>query len=131
MPFDPHHFGVVASNLSRQLPCTGEAAYRTIAGRVYYASYLATREAIRVRHGLSDDYRPGHEDLCNQLATFADTEVRDLGNRLNSLRMMRVKADYNLRNVVYEHDADNAADDYEPLLALLAQVTQKLPRVPG
>jgi hypothetical protein len=132
MPFLPDQYHQVAKSLSEKTLPTGEGRYRTIAGRAYYAAYLATRETLKQVHGLDESYTPEHEKLCNTLAEVTtDPDVRKVGDLLNGLRMLRVRADYRLQKPVDEFAADDAVEDAAAILALLPTIAKRLPRVPN
>lgn len=130
MPIQPDIFQEVAKKLNEhQLP-TGEGKYRTVAGRAYYAAYLATRDAVKLLHTMGDDYSPSHEAFSQALAAYqSDPEVSKLGHMLNGLRLRRVRADYKLTLTLNEADAEAAIDETKDLLELLPKVATKLPRI--
>ena len=131
MPIQPEVFQAVAKSLNTHQIPTGEGKHRTIAGRAYYAAFLATREAVKKLHTLGDDYSPSHEVFSQSLARYqGDSDVRRLGHILDGLRLRRVRADYRLNATVSEGDAEVAIDEANDLLALLPTVSAKLPRIP-
>lgn len=129
LPDDVFRVAVALNDRGQPL---GEARDRTIAGRSYYAAYLAIREAIRRRYALSVDYRPGHEDVCNALQAPGETEgVRACGILLNTLRLRRVRADYHISQTVQESEAEDAIEEAKELLRRVQAVEASLPKIAG
>jgi uncharacterized protein (UPF0332 family) len=130
MTFRPDQYHEVAKRLSENILPLGEGRYRTIAGRAYYAAYLATRESLRQVHGFGNDYDPGHENVSNTLASVSgDPQVSKLGNLLNTLRLKRLRADYKLTVHVMESEAEDSVVEAGQVLALLPAVRDRLPRI--
>ncbi len=95
MSIRPDDFFMAAQALNRLKPplVSDEVCARTMAGRMYYAAYLATREAIRAQTGIHD-FDVGHGALITALRHASDGDVRTLGRRLSTLRRLRERADY-------------------------------------
>jgi uncharacterized protein (UPF0332 family) len=131
MAIPPEAFHSVAKSLVEYtLPPKGESMYRTVVGRAYYSAFLATCAALRTTHGMPFDHRLDHELVCNTLAAHvSDPEVKKLGTMLNTLRHMRIDADYKLKLTVLEDDADTAVLDAAVVLKLLPTIAGQLPRV--
>lgn len=71
-----------------------ECTARTVAGRIYYAAYLATRETLRSLRR-NADYDPGHDQLIQFLRTYATIPAAQrIGERLDDLKKQRTVADY-------------------------------------
>ena len=62
--------GVARSIRDKTPVAAGEPKYRTIAGRSYYAAYLATCDAICAKHNLAPDAYLPHTTLSDTLAGF-------------------------------------------------------------
>lgn len=86
---------LAAQNLNRMRPplVSDEVCGRTMLNRMYYAAYLATREAIRVQLG-NPTFDVTHAALANTLMQSADPDVQALGSRLHVLKTVREIADY-------------------------------------
>lgn len=130
MPFTPEGFYLVAKKLSvGELPL-GEGRYRTVAGRAYYGAFWATCVAICRKYKINPPRNMPHKTLCDELArTSGDEEMAKLGNLLNSLRLTRVHADYNLLQPLIEHRADDAVEDAQKVLEMIPTVEDRLPKV--
>jgi len=130
VPFRADGFLDVAGKLkNRQLP-TGEARDRTIAGRSYYAAYLATCDAICALHRLPLDAYLPHETVSDTLAAYvADPDVKKLGTLLGTLRHLRHHADYIRQKNLLEQQSDDAVDYAQDVFTLLPTVATKLPRI--
>jgi hypothetical protein len=131
VPFRPDGFLQVARQIQgSQIVPSGEPRYRTIAGRSYYAAYLATCDAISTTHRIpADSYFP-HEVVSTRLAAYnADPDVKKLGNLLNTLRLTRIHADYTRHTELTEDQADDAVTDASAIMTLLATVGPRLPKI--
>lgn len=95
MPIRPDDFFAAAVALNRLKPplVSDEVCARTMAGRMYYAAYLATREAIREQIGIRE-LDVGHSALIAALKHTPDTDVQVVGTRLLALKRLRERADY-------------------------------------
>jgi uncharacterized protein (UPF0332 family) len=130
MSIDPGDYYRAAEQLSRRQPLVDEVRHRTVAGRAYYAAFLATRDAIKRVHHLGEEYSPRHDTFCDQLARYrTEPEVSKLGHRLHALRLRRVEADYKLRATVREDDADLSMEDADSILRALPGLEARLPRI--
>ena len=70
-----------------------EICARTMLNRMYYAAYLAIREAIRAQ--FSDPrFDVTHVALTDALMKAADPDVNAVGTRLRKLRRDRERSDY-------------------------------------
>lgn len=130
-PFRPDAFFAIASALQeRRLAPTGEGRDRTITGRAYYAAFLATCDALCAQHGFPPDAYFGHERVSDTLAGYDnDVDVKKLGTSLNSLRLLRVAADYSRRKTHEEGESDDAYAYAQDILAGLPGLTGRLPRI--
>jgi len=129
-PFLPEDFLAFANSLRTGSVASTEGRWRTVCGRAYYAVWKATSNAICSLHGLPVDSSLPHVATADKLAsTPNDDEMREFGNALNSLRMMRIHADYRLaRPFKRELEAD-AVTDSAAALQLLEKVKNRLPKI--
>jgi hypothetical protein len=95
MPIDPEDLYSAAQTLNGTKPSlvSDEVCGRTMINRMYYAAYLATRDAVRRQLRISR-FDVSHTALADTLADAADSDVRDLGLRLQYLKLAREDADY-------------------------------------
>ena len=97
MPINPDELYAAAQRLNGLNPTlvSDEVCARTMLNRMYYAAYLATREAIRsqLRNPAFD---VGHQTLSDTLYAATDPEVREIGSCLQVLRTAREESDYKL-----------------------------------
>lgn len=99
-------FYTVADRMHHGLPLspTLEECSRTVAGRLYYSAYLATRETLR-QLAKNPKYKIDHTPLVNFLRyEVDDTWVEEFGITLDGLRLLRVRADYH-PDALVEHRA--------------------------
>ena len=105
MPIAPPDFLQVAIDLKAGKTLDPrEPRDRTIVGRAYYAAFLAARDAVRVAYN-DPKYRPKHARLVNGLAASNDPVVAQLGLRLQTLKGLRHRADYDIHLSVSAIDA--------------------------
>ena len=110
--FDPCLFLSLAEKLLRNpilKTCREEAVWRTIVSRAYYASHLNVRERLRrrfpselTRHALARKGKSEHIEVERLLLIINLEGLRDMHQEL---RVLRIKADYNLREVITRDDA--------------------------
>lgn len=95
MPIRPDEFYQAARNLNELKPplVSDEVCARTMLNRMYYAAYLATREAVRNHLG-NPRFNVTHTALATALAEAADPAVSALGSRLALLKTAREQSDY-------------------------------------
>lgn len=107
-----------------------EPRARTIAGRLYYASYLTIRDALR--HQLGDArFKPAsHRALSKALKGASDPGVAELGTRLDSLRKLRSDADYELTKAVGMTTAQLRVADATYIASNATKLAPKFPPVP-
>ena len=72
-----------------------EVCARTMVNRMYYAAYLATREAVRAQLG-NRRFDVAHRTLAEALEASADPDVSAVGTRLRILKAAREDSDYRL-----------------------------------
>lgn len=84
--FDPREFLSVAAHLAQ---VGDEASLRTAVGRAYYASFLLARDKTGITIG-----RDLHRQVIDALGLLPGCE--DTAELLESLRRLRVRADYQL-----------------------------------
>lgn len=95
MPIEPGDLFGAAQQLNRMKPplVSDEVCARTMLNRMYYAAYLATREAVRAQ--LKDPkFDVSHKALAKALMSSPDAEVKEVGSRLWALKDAREDADY-------------------------------------
>lgn len=117
--FDPVEFFNLASQLCS--PSAAEAHLRTSIGRCYYASFLTTRERLAT-YG---HYRPletgaDHQGVIDTLARLGRRPLRD---KLDSLRQLRTRADYDLQSPVGFKETERAKRLAQNLLRETSQIT--------
>lgn len=118
MTFSPSHFYGIAERLQvgRPIAVGEEATSRTVAGRIYYAAFIATRETLRTMNK-NPSYHPGHEPLTQFLKTYpGEPEVQKVGERLEGLRKQRQNADYELELVVGSRAVGTSMQDAKAVL---------------
>lgn len=108
-PFRPSAFVKLADSLSRQ---TDEASHRSAMSRAYYATFLVTRDLLRIRD-LSSDV---HGRTCRELKAVG---LEDLATDLEKLRRLRNTADYNTAICFRQREA---CDGVRTATALLAEL---------
>lgn len=129
-PFDPadfckaaHRVVVVGEALE------GEAAWRTAASRAYYAVWLATRAALRLKQN-DRALDPGHAYLWDELKSARHpTDIQELGNQGAELHKWRKYADYEPGVVFDKGMAEKRAKQCHEALKLLDAVKSRLPQV--
>lgn len=107
------------------MPKDAEPTSRSVAGRAYYACYLAVREKLRTVRGRS--YDPNHNDLVRAVLDKTQTAevVSVIGSGLGTLKDLREKADYHPELVVTRGEAENALEIAQEILGKLHVVTLK------
>lgn len=95
MAIRPDALFQAARDLNRMKPplVSDEVCARTMLNRMYYAAYLATREAIR-NQLRNPSFDVTHTTLANTLADATDFDVSALGSRLALLKTAREESDY-------------------------------------
>jgi len=82
--------------LAKELHSKGnEAALRSATSRAYYAAFHKGREVLTSMN-FKIVKATAHKDICRYLQYSGDREVIAAGLKLDSLRTMRNKADYDL-----------------------------------
>lgn len=103
-----------------------ESRARTVAGRIYYSAFLATRELVRKAYK-DPDFAPKHAGLCQHLRDSEDPDVSQIGIRLDGLRALRGRADYQLKKPVTHVDAALRIVDASYIHANLSKIAAKIP----
>lgn len=134
--FRPEGFREVAEKLRLGgAIASSEARNRTIAGRCYYASYLAVSDAMYRHHSVqpSKFEYPNHYDLGQHLAKMQhDDEIKRIGDALVSLLARRKHADYELTRELPEDDADDSVADAQRVAKLLTpDLVKRIPILTG
>lgn len=129
MPIDPREFAEAAEKLRNGVAIKGEVCARTVAGRAYYAAYLATRQAIRNQYK-DPSLNPGHADLYEALKRRGrDSTVQLIGAALAGLYSRRTDADYYPELSMSGSSMTIVVAEAQKVLTLLPNVVGKLPRV--
>jgi len=127
MVFNPSDFLDIARSIyARGAPSGDEAHIRTAISRAYYAAYLLIRTAIREKR--SDPHlQVIHKELCLDLKSCArDTDVQELGQRLDGLRSRRLDADYDLDKRLTVLDAGLMISEAENIIGKVAALARRL-----
>lgn len=126
---DGKEFLTVAKLLVQQ---TGEAFWRTAAGRAYYALLLEGRESLR-RWGFPSPPREQiHRFVRLRFLYAGDSDLRTVAHTLEDLGKLRNRADYELTPTPLFHSptaVQTAIPDAEQSLNLLQQVEADPARV--
>lgn len=129
-PFPPEDFLAVAKTLRTASVPNTEGRWRTVCGRAYYAVWKATSNAICTLHGHPVDSTFPHEATANKIAsTPKDDDMREFGDALNSLRALRIHADYKLARPFRKELEADAVKDSTEALELLDKVKGRLPNI--
>jgi len=118
MSFNPTEFYEFSSWLNAKLPATGfqQSVARTIISRAYYAALLNSSDVTGTRT------LGGHVDVINAIRS----RNSNVGNKLQSLKLLRQKADYEKPDVM-QSDINKALRDSKSILNYLhksADLTQ-------
>lgn len=105
-----------------------EVCARTMVNRMYYAAYLATREALRVQFR-NPTLDVNHRTLAETLALASDPEVRAIGSRLRVLKSAREESDYQPHSVMTKPIAALHLLDARFVLENVGRLTGRYPRV--
>jgi len=83
--------------LAKELHSSGnEAALRSATSRAYYAAFHKGREIIASMKFKLSTGSAAHGEICNYLQNSGDSMMVAAGQKLESLRSIRNKADYRL-----------------------------------
>jgi hypothetical protein len=91
-----------------------EAALRSAISRAYYAAWLQARAYLREQEIALIAVAPGgrrlggHEQVIETLALIDARDARRMRSRLNNLRRLRSRADYDLEDAVILTRSGNA-----------------------
>ena len=91
MVFNPRDFLEIASQLFGDRRYHHEAGWRTIVGRAYYASFLASHKKLQELGESFSDTAEVHQEVIDKVMERNSTTA----NKLFTLRTERNKADYN------------------------------------
>lgn len=109
--FDPGEFYAIASWLyDTKLPLSGQPLRRLIIGRAYYAALISARDFT----GTSTQGKNGHREVVDALKNKDHTA----GSKLDSLRLTRHKADYQMGITITDSQVTNSLK--EALIVLKA-----------
>ena len=94
--FDPYSFLEFAKDIHADRDYRTAPAWRTIAGRAYYASFLCSRKKLQeLGHSFS-----ATPDVHKEVMAQVKTRNSGTANKLYVLRDSRNAADYNLMSVI-------------------------------
>lgn len=83
--------------LAKELHLSGkEAALRSATSRAYYAAFHKGRETLSSMNLKIPTGPTAHGEICNYLQNSGDSKMEAVGQKLESLRSTRNKADYRL-----------------------------------
>jgi hypothetical protein len=130
MPTESEELFEAAKALNHLRPplVSDEVCARTMANRMYYAAYLATREAIRLQLG-DRSFDVTHGALVDSLTAASDPEVKDVGTALKRLRSMRVDSDYRLDETITKFVAAVYLADARFVLDNARRLAARFPRI--
>ena len=97
--FDPREYYAFASKLYAYED--SQECYRTTVSRAYYAAFLVARD----KRNLSSVGEGGHLRVVDNLRNSTDIADIKTGNRLDSLRTLRTKADYKCQESLVKREA--------------------------
>ena len=112
--FDPALFLRLAERLAL---AKDEAWHRTSVSRAYYACFLKAREALRSRGYIFTDGPEDHRLTVRYLREAIGRKA----DKLDRLRFMRNKADYDVAEVVGRRDAEKAVLIAKSLMAIISE----------
>jgi uncharacterized protein (UPF0332 family) len=94
--FDPREFLTFASSLLRRSPIQ-EVDVRNAVSRAYYAAFLSTRERLIARRRFTPSGHDSvHRELIQSLRSDTDAAMVQIGDLLDTMRVSRNRADYDL-----------------------------------
>jgi hypothetical protein len=128
MPIAPEQFHEIATQLWTGVtpPKSGEPCSRTVAGRSYYAAYLATRGAARTAYN-DPHFDVSHGPLKKFLIEMSgDPHLQAAGHLLQSLCFRREMADYHPEVTLTRDDAEFCLDEAGDLLARISTIQRQL-----
>src|SRR5215218_4143004 len=101
MPISAEDLYRAAQSLDRMKPplVSEEICARTMLNRMYYAAYLATREAVRAQFN-DPRFDVTHGALADALMRAPDPDVNAVGTRLRKLRRDGGRSVYNPQLVI-------------------------------
>jgi len=132
MPIEAKDLFAAAQALNRMKPplVSDEVCARTMANRMYYAAYLATREAVRTQLG-NPGFDVNHATLAESLSTAQDADVRAIGTRLQVLKALREVADYKPHRSVAKPHVALQLVSAEYVLDNVARLAGRFPHLQG
>lgn len=124
MSFDWADYLRVARELvGTAAPTHDEARLRAAISRAYYAAFNKCRFYLEnvdyVKWSPDDRRRGGHEFVITQFAEHPDETRQLIGDRLDRLRVQRVRADYRLIYIDLHIEAPKAISTAQRILELL------------
>ena len=132
MPIRPDEFYQAARDLNQMKPplVSDEVCGRTMLNRIYYAAYLATREAVRKQLG-NPRFNVTHSALATTLENAADPDVSALGSRLAVLKSARERSDYQPHVSISRAFAALRLADARYVLDNAARLARRFPHIQG
>lgn len=104
--FDPIDFLKLAKSLYNN---NDEGSLRTSISRAYYAVFLMCREKIKQKYSnVLQGYEKDHGVHQAVIKALKSLKLYDISDKLDGLRRMRVKADYELSINVNKRDVEKA-----------------------
>lgn len=89
-----------------------ETHYRNVVGRAYYGAFLTARNKAQEMSDETFDSGGAHKKLVK----FYEGVDLSIANRLNDLRIRRMKADYKLNKKCSYYDANSSCKRAETLI---------------
>ena len=114
-------------SLARELYLKGnEAALRSATSRAYYAAFHKSREMLTSMNIRVGTGAPAHGDISRYLQYSEDRSVTAAGVKLDSLRSMRNKADYDLntKRVATRSNTDFQLSEAQKIIDVLLGATK-------
>ncbi|MEP6494945.1 MAG: hypothetical protein ABJF01_19825 [bacterium] len=102
------------------------ATIRAVAGRTYYAAYLATRDTVCALAG-NPDFKVDHIALTHFLShTVRDPWVNGFGETLEDLRVKRTHSDYRLSRAIEPRSVGLTLRDAKFILDNQSELAKRL-----
>jgi hypothetical protein len=123
----PSDFCSIAESLFNDIKVSSasESCVRTVAGRAYYAAYLAMRQAARDAIG-DQGFNIGHTGLIAHLKGYQDRDVRSVGTVLAELKYYRETSDYWPHETVDRRSVGLALNGAKGIVRDQSKITPKL-----
>lgn len=123
MPFDWSDYHVVAATLSKN---TDEASQRSSISRAYYCAYHLALNHLSEHHNFQySEGKPAHDQVWREFNNKG-LSYREIWNKGDQLKKLRVDADYRAGAVVNRNTAATALNLAERIIERLQEVHQKI-----